>query len=208
TFSDTGIGMDDETKAKLFEPFFTTKVDIGTGLGLSTLYNSVNLFKGKIDVESQVGEGTTFRISFPIWTMSAEPELAISTQTGRPGKILIVDDDILVRRAFFSMLSPHHDVDVFESGESALEKLQPDLYDVAIIDLGMPEMAGDKVAHHMRSLDARLVFILASGWLLEKNDPRLSGFDFKLQKPIADIEHLRQMVADAIRLHDRRPQKL
>jgi PAS domain S-box-containing protein len=208
TFSDTGIGMDEETKMRIFEPFFTTKTDIGTGLGLSTLYNSVNQFNGKVDVESQAGKGTTFRISFPTWTRPAQPELDISTQTERPSKILIVDDDPLVRRVFSMMLSSHHEVDVFESGERALEKFQPDLYEVAIIDLGMPKMPGDKVADQMRRLDSRLVLGLVSGWLLDEGDSRLSSFDFTLQKPIADIESLRKVIDDAIRLYDSRDEKL
>ena len=66
-FSDTGIGMDEETRTQVFEPFFTTKMDLGTGLGLATVYNTVTGWGGAIAVASSPGQGTTFTLSLPIW---------------------------------------------------------------------------------------------------------------------------------------------
>jgi PAS domain S-box-containing protein len=66
-FSDTGIGMDEETRWRVFEPFFTTKTDVGAGLGLSTLHGMLTQWGGKVDVESFCGAGTTFALYFPIW---------------------------------------------------------------------------------------------------------------------------------------------
>jgi len=67
SFSDTGIGMDEETSRKVFEPFFTTKMDIGAGLGLSSLHGMLTHWGGKAEVESTPGEGTTFTLYFPVW---------------------------------------------------------------------------------------------------------------------------------------------
>ena len=71
TFSDTGKGMDAEIKERIFEPFFTTKADVGTGLGLSTVYNAVTRWGGSLEVESEPGVGTTFMLRFITWI---EPE--------------------------------------------------------------------------------------------------------------------------------------
>ncbi len=71
SFSDTGIGMDEELLKRVFEPFFTTKMDIGAGLGLSSLHGTLTQWGGKVEVESAPGKGTTFTLYFPVWT---EPE--------------------------------------------------------------------------------------------------------------------------------------
>jgi signal transduction histidine kinase len=67
TMTDTGIGMDDQTRRRLFEPFFTTKKLVGTGLSLSTVYSTITHWGGHIEVESAPGKGTTFFLSLPIW---------------------------------------------------------------------------------------------------------------------------------------------
>jgi CheY-like chemotaxis protein len=100
--SDTGIGMDDETKARLFEPFFTTKPPgPGTGLGLSTVYGIVTQSGGSISVESERGKGTTFRMSFPEHVEAAgadHADAARAIPAAGARRILLVEDDEAVRR--------------------------------------------------------------------------------------------------------------
>jgi len=71
--TDTGIGMDEQTSRRVFEPFFTTKKDVGSGLGLSTVYNTVRRWEGDVEVKSTPTQGTSFYFRFPIWTQSEVP---------------------------------------------------------------------------------------------------------------------------------------
>ncbi|MCC7264644.1 MAG: PAS domain S-box protein [Candidatus Latescibacteria bacterium] len=82
-FSDTGVGMDEQTRLRVFEPFFTTKMDVGSGLGLSTLYNSVTHWGGTVAVASTPGQGTTFTLHLPAWprTPGVAPEPARTLAT-------------------------------------------------------------------------------------------------------------------------------
>ncbi len=204
TFADTGIGMDEEIRKRIFEPFFTTKTNVGTRLGLSTIYNSLHHWDSRIEVDSEVGEGTTFRIYFQAYPDVIKQEAVMPVRSGRPGKILIVEDDDVVRKTLSQMLSAYHKVTVFSDGEKALETYAPGYYDVAIIDLGIPKISGDQVAQRMRLRDSFLATIMISGWVLEANDPRLDLFDFQLQKPFASPQNLYDMIDHAIRLYDQR----
>src|ERR1700693_1176103 len=99
--SDTGIGMDDATKLRIFEPFFSTKeVGKGTGLGLATVYAIVRQHRGWIDVESEQGKGTTFRIFFPASIGNRSESKSDSAPKKLPGgdeTILVVEDDPSLR---------------------------------------------------------------------------------------------------------------
>jgi PAS domain S-box-containing protein len=204
TVSDTGIGMDEETCRRVFEPFFTTKVDIGSGLGLSTAYGTVTRSGGTIEAESELGQGTTFTIHLP----TAEDETVAGAGAGadhprRSGRILLVDDDQVIREVFQRMLSDKHTVEVVGDGADALKAFAPGHFDVALIDLGIPTVPGDRVAADMRERDPSLVTVLVTGWIIEEGDPRLTNFDLHLQKPIG-VSDLDQIVSEAMAMHDSR----
>ncbi|MCZ6632418.1 MAG: ATP-binding protein, partial [bacterium] len=207
TVQDTGVGMDEATQRRVFEPFFTTKMDVGTGLGLSTVYGTVTRWGGDIRVESVPGEGTTFILDLPIWT---EPEGKEKTDDETPvqsrsGKILVVGDEKIVGLMVARMLM-YHQVDRVESGMEALERLAPGTYDVVLIDLGLADMSGDEVARKIREIDPIVGLVLITGWELREDDERLSAFDFWLQKPFAQPDYVRSTVAMAIQLRDGRPE--
>lgn len=202
---DTGIGMDEETRLRVFEPFFTTKARVGTGLGLSTLHNTLEHWGGTATVASTPGKGSAFVLSFPVWK---EPHPSALPQdeaaSSRPGRILIVDDSEAVGRAVLAALSVRHQGKVFTGGAEALGDFGPGRYDVAILDLGMPDLAGDQVASRMRTLDPAIGLILCSGWELPLSDPRRQVFDFALTKPFRSVTAFNDIVARAIRLCDQR----
>ncbi|MFN3422648.1 MAG: sensor histidine kinase, partial [Armatimonadota bacterium] len=94
---DTGIGMTPEVKRRIFDPFFTTKGEQGTGLGLSICYGIVTRHKGTIEVESEVGKGTTFVVKLPIAKGVVEPVSELAQLP--PMRILVIDDDETVAAA-------------------------------------------------------------------------------------------------------------
>ncbi|MDA0746279.1 MAG: ATP-binding protein [bacterium] len=180
--SDTGIGMTEETRKRIFEPFFTTKANIGTGLGLSTVHNTVVSWGGSVEVDSTPAKGTTISLSLPVWADAERPPENTPIQECQ-GKILVVDDEKIVRRYLHTILSGTHLVEAVNNGQQALEKFASNRYDIALIDLGMPDLPGNLVGQEMKKMDPDIVTVLITGWTPEENDSRLEAFDFVLLKP-------------------------
>jgi signal transduction histidine kinase/CheY-like chemotaxis protein len=152
--SDTGCGMTEEVKAKLFTPFFTTKgFEKGTGLGLFIVYNLVKNAQGRIEVESEPMQGTTFKIYLPIVSeeriaeKTEEKEIALAEAKPKPiRKILVVEDEEDIREALKEYLAElGYEVTVAESGKTAYEALLARDYDLVLLDMFMPEMNGAEV---------------------------------------------------------------
>ncbi len=155
--SDTGHGMDEATREKIFEPFFTTKErGKGTGLGLSTVFGIVREFAGTVDVRSQPGRGTTFRLYFPRTDAPAVAPAAGAEPAHEPargsGTILVVEDEPLVRagiRHFLEKLG--YDVRVTGDPQEALrlvDELGSEL-DLLLTDIVMPGMNGPELARRV-----------------------------------------------------------
>ena len=153
SFKDDGMGMSQETKAKVFNPFFTTKqVNEGTGLGLSLSRSIILEHDGTIEVESEPGQGTTFIITLPV-TPADEgkaPELTVDSQTSpenfKSARILVVDDEEGIRKLVSTILvKSGHVVDVTGDSVDAFEKLGSNTYDVIICDIRIPGMSGMEV---------------------------------------------------------------
>jgi len=203
--SDTGKGMDEETRRKVFEPFFTTKMDVGSGLGLSTVYGSITRWGGTISVESGPGEGTIFVIDIPIGQAGASDTGTAHTPRSHPGgQILIVEDDKDVSWFLSHLLSDHHTMRIMPNGNEALSSFSSGMFDVAVIDLGLPGIPGDQVARELRRIDPTLATVLVTGWRLEQDDPRLEPFDFVLLKPFVNNGEVSARIDQAIDLHNDR----
>ncbi len=196
--SDTGVGMNEETKRRVFEPFFTTKAEVGKGLGMSGVYTSIAQWGGQIDLESIPNEGTTAIVHLPIWTQN-DTDNRLST---RAGNILIVEDENIVREFLTRTLSPHHQVDAVSDGIKGLELFSQKTYDVVLVDLGTPNLPGDQVVERMRKISPHISTILITGWQLSKDDPRYQAFDFHLQKPFESVQKVITVVAQAIQAYD------
>ena len=185
---DTGTGMPEEVKAKIFEPFFTTKEQgKGTGLGLATVYGIVQQSGGHLTVESELGQGTAFKIYLPAAGPPTEAELAADEKIKAParkpadlagqGNILFVEDEASVRGiAAKALRKKGYRVIEAEDGEEALEILEDAKvpFDLMISDVVMPGMDGPSLLRAGRELlgDARIVFI--SGYAEEEFSDLLS----------------------------------
>jgi len=170
TVTDSGVGMDAATRSHLFEPFFTTKEQgKGTGLGLATVYGIVSQSGGYIDVNTEPGHGTAFRIFLPRVEASATTAAARPAGTPTRGSetILLVEDEDVVRRLAQRALEAAG-YDVLESGDGAgaLQLLATTLRTVSLIvtDIVMPGMSGPEVAARAAQLKPGIRVLFISGY--------------------------------------------
>jgi CheY-like chemotaxis protein len=169
--SDTGVGIDEETKRKIFEPFFTTKeVGKGTGLGLAVVYGIVKQHDGHINVYSEKGTGSTFRIYLPLLE-SAKIEksgpAASLVPSGTGERILIAEDNRQVRDLTRHVLEEHgYKVVEAVDGDDAIGKFResPDLIDLAILDVVMPKKGGKEAYEAMRRIRPDIKVFFVSGY--------------------------------------------
>ncbi len=204
--SDNGEGMDHATRERIFEPFFTTKeVGKGTGLGLATVYGIVKGHQGHISCYSEVNQGTTFDIYFPVEPsedMDDEGE-GQETELSLEGAetILVVDDEELILDIGQEMLSRHgYTVLRAESGEQALEIFRQRMaeIDLVLMDLGMPGMGGEQCLQHLKAMAPEIKVIVGSGYAGHKiaKAPEQFGAAGFLPKPY----RLNRLLAELRRL--------
>lgn len=167
---DNGIGMDEAVKAQMFDPFFTSKdTGKGTGLGLSTVYGIVSQASGKIEVESELGEGTRFRIYFPLASGEVEPLPSAPGGAAPVGleTVLLVEDEPGVRALAETVLKKlGYKVFVADGGEAALEiwRERRNSIDVLLTDIIMPQMSGGQLADKLREMNPRLKILFMTGY--------------------------------------------
>ncbi|MDQ3264284.1 MAG: ATP-binding protein [Myxococcota bacterium] len=197
TVQDTGTGISTELGPRIFEPFFTTKeLGHGTGLGLATVYGHVQRMKGEIQVESEVGRGTTFKVRLPLHTeeqpAAAEVVAPAASELTAPRTVLLVENDPPVRVALSRLLRQSgFQVQEAESGQQAVQRLsdpsqaQPE---VVLSDVVMPQMGGVELWKWVRANRPELPILLMSGYPGEAlDDLDLSGLGITLlQKPVEE----------------------
>ena len=105
------------------------------------------------------------------------------------------------------LLGENHDVITVTDGNKGLEEFASGGYDVALIDLGMPGMSGDRVAKELHRRDPLVSTILITGWILDESDPRRASFDFQIVKPFDDLDRVEEVMTRAIELRDERVEK-
>lgn len=198
TVTDNGMGMSDKTRARLFEAFFTTKEPgKGTGLGTALIWNIMTASGGWVEVDTQVGIGTSFHLYFPMLKdgekeapeppRTAEP--ASGTEAaGRPLSILLVDDYHLLAETFSRFLSRQgHHMKVAHHGREALELMRrdPKAFDLLLTDLNMPSMSGIDMIREARSMGFSGRILIMSGYVSDQEQDVLTELkiDGVLTKP-------------------------
>lgn len=205
---DTGVGMDDATRARSLEPFFTTKGERGTGMGLAMVYGMIRRHAGEIEIESAVGRGTTVRLMLPRSSAEAGAIRVMPPRASvRSLRLLVVDDDPLLIQSLRDTLELEgHSVTVADGGQSGIDAfmaahMKGEKPDVVITDLGMPHLDGRAVAAAVKALDPRTTVILLTGWgariMAESEVP--AGVDRVLSKPprLADLRQALAAIAEA-----------
>ena len=207
--SDSGVGMDAATKARVFEPFFTTKAPgHGTGLGLSTVYGIVKQNGGSIWLYSEPGRGTTVKIFLRRHDEPDERRITAETPAhvdSRPAVILLVEDDDLVRTAALRALRKRgHRVLEAVDGEAALSALarEKEQVDLVITDLVMPRLGGRELGERLRAMGNEAAILYMSGYTGDAVTQRAmldEGAEF-LEKPFTP-DKLLQRVDEILRTH-------
>lgn len=200
--SDTGVGMDEETRRRCFEPFFTTKGEQGTGLGLAMVYGIAQRHNAKVEIESAIGAGTMVRMRFQA---SSGTMPAVERKAPAPSAqglhILIVDDDEAVSDSMRTVLElDNHRVMVANAGQAAIDmfhaaQTRGDAFTVVITDLGMPYIDGRQVADAVKAASPATSVILLTGWGNQlTSDGDVPPFvDYVLSKP-PDLNELRTVL--------------
>jgi CheY-like chemotaxis protein len=165
---DSGSGMSEATKAKIFDPFFTTKTK-GRGLGLAAVSGIIRGHNGKMEVDTVIGEGTTFKVFFPAVEPSAEtPEVSSSAEcTSGRGTILVVDDEPLLRDLAKTTLEQcGYSVLVAENGLEGVNTFRenPSGITAVLLDLTMPVMSGEEAFHLIREIRKDVPVLISSGY--------------------------------------------
>ncbi len=192
---DTGVGMEEETRARCLEPFFSTKGSMGSGLGLAMVAGVLQRHRGTIQIDSALGEGTTVTLWLPAGkegTRSSGPAMQLEEAAAPHLHVLAVDDDPVVRRYLQEALRAEgHTADLASSGGEAWEKFQKGVYDLVVMDRAMPDMSGDQLAERIKGISPQTPVLLLTGLgeIMLSDGEKPASVDVILPKPVrqADI---------------------
>jgi len=195
---DTGAGIAPDLQARIFEPFFTTKpAGVGTGLGLFISRQTVTDHGGRVEIESEVGKGTAFRVFLPAIAPAADavapPMPSGHASPAVRGRVLVIDDEPAIGAAIRAALREEHEVVVAHRAIDALGRLREgETFDLVLCDLVMPEIGGPEVyatiAERWPKLTARMVFMTggaftaATGDFIERVRPHVFPKPFRLDE--------------------------
>ncbi len=197
TIGDTGIGMSSEMLDRIFDPFFTTKAT-GTGLGLSTVVGIIKAHGGAVNVYSEVGRGSCFKIYLPaVDSPEAEAQLSVSElYDGHKKTILVVDDEISIRAITKESLQAYN-YDVMEASDGveaiALYAKNHEKIDVVLIDMMMPNLDTPSTIRALRRIEPTVKIVAMSGLATNQEVVKISEVKYFLTKPFTTEEMLQTL---------------
>jgi len=204
--SDSGTGMDEETRRRCLEPFFTTKGERGSGLGLAMVYGIAQRHEMEIDITSAPGAGSTIRLTFPpaARAMRAAPAVRAPRVPGKT-RILLIDDDPLLLTSLREVLEREgHEVETAQGGKAGIEAFLAAqqagrTFPVVLTDLGMPHVDGRAVAANIAAASPATPIIMLTGWgqRLVATGDMPADVVAVLSKP-PNIAELREKLAECI----------
>ncbi len=201
SITDTGCGMDEETKNHVFDPFFTTKGEAGNGLGLSQVFGFVERSGGAINISTQLGEGSQFNLYFPRYHTENKENKTFNShsapQLAGDDCILVVDDEPALRELAKKILTHFgYRVLTANSGEAALNILAAQPVDLMISDVIMPKMDGYQLARQVIDQYPSIKILLASGF----SDIRHTDSNQNLRKNMLNKPYTSKELLTSIRL--------
>jgi CheY-like chemotaxis protein len=194
--SDTGTGMSAEVHERAFEPFFTTKGVNGTGLGLAEVYGIARRHRGRAEIESTLGVGTTVRLMFPPASRGAAS--SADARNVRPARrVLLVEDHVDSREFMQSLLeSDGHSVEAVRTVQEGRQRIadveRP--IDVLVTDIGLPDGSGWDLVTFAREVRPSIRIGVVTGW--EPRNEHDPACDFTLRKPVGATELLGQIAGE------------
>lgn len=185
---DSGTGMSEEVRARCLEPFFSTKGENGTGLGLSMVFGVIKRHDGELEIDSEPGRGTTFRVRFPSEMKTFNPAANNRPAAARSLRVLVVDDEAVPRDVVSRYLRAdgHQVVEATRAAE-ALEALAENAFDLVVTDNAMPQMNGAQLAQLIKAEHADQPVLMLTGYSDSTISPVAPppGVDLMLPKPIS-----------------------
>ena len=201
--ADTGTGMGEDVRSRIFDPFFTTKGKAGMGLGLSVSYGIIRRHEGRVEVESEVGRGTTFRMTFPVVGESDTQRIndsgpLLPARADGTLRILVVDDEDYVRELLADILEREGcEVSLAGEGREALRLFDSAEYDAVFTDVGLPGMSGWEVARAVRERDSAVALAVITGWgdTVTPEEQSEAQADWIVPKPFT-VERIASLVGE------------
>jgi two-component system cell cycle sensor histidine kinase/response regulator CckA len=193
SIADTGVGMDESTKARIFDPFFTTKeIDKGTGLGLAVVYGVVKGHNGFIRVESESNHGSVFHLYFPIVAGGkpvADEKVPRAKETigGNESLLFVEDEETVQKMVNLALKDKGYDVLLASDGLQAVDLYRRNEAKISlvILNLGLPKLSGFEVLTRLKELNPKVKVIVASGYSMSDMKSRIlkAGAKEFIQKP-------------------------